>query len=775
MARKRRSIHRPKRNRRHSSFLIVRLRRFALWLLLPALALSLAYMVYQDHAVRQQFEGKRWSLPAHVYASPLELYAGYAIDADQLEAILEQLKYRNDPALSSGASYYRRGNQIALRTRAFQFADKIEPARQVRLRFSSGALRSIDDLETSAGLAIMRLEPMQIGSFYPKLKEDRLLIKLDQAPKLLLQGLFATEDHDFYRHHGLSAKAILRAVWANVRAGGVVQGGSTLTQQLVKNFYLSAERSLWRKLNEALMALLLEMHYSKDEILEAYLNEIYLGQDGARAIHGFGLASNYYFSRSLHELELRHIALLVALVRGPSYYDPLTAPERAKKRRNLALDAMAAQGYISVEQADEAKAQPLDVVDNPHQSISRYPAFLDLVRRQLQREYRDEDLTSEGLRIFTTLDINVQQQLETAIATTLKTLDQRTRSAQLETAAVITRRANGEVAALAGARDPLQSGFNRALDSVRHVGSLYKPVVYLTALDDPGRFTLVTPVEDKSIRVKSGKNRTWTPKNYDHREHGVVALHTALAHSYNLATVRLGLEVGVAHTVKTLRKLGVERRVEPVPSLLLGTGALTPLDVAQMYQTLADDGFVTPLRAIQSVVSSDGKPLQRYPLNVRQTLNPAAVYLVNTILQEAVREGTGRSVYAYLPDSFNAVGKTGTSNDLRDSWFAGFTGDYVGVVWIGRDDNQSARLTGAQGALHLWARTMKKISQEPLMLTAPDGIERVWIDRANGLRTSESCASAAQYPFIAGSAPQQFSPCGDALDHEGGSWFKELF
>jgi penicillin-binding protein 1B len=773
MPKKRRSPRAVKRTRRSSGFLAGGLKRWTLWLLLPAIVLFLVYLAYLDHTVRQQFEGKRWSLPARVYADPLELYAGYAIGADRFEAILEQLKYRSDATLSSGGSFHRRGNEIALRTRAFQFSDKSEPARQLRLRFSGNSLRSVEDLETSADLPIMRLEPVQIGSFYPKLREDRILIKLEQAPKQLLQGLFSTEDHDFYEHHGLSAKAILRAVWANVRARGVVQGGSTLTQQLVKNFYLSSERSLWRKFNEALMALLLERHYSKNEILEAYLNEIYLGQDGARAIHGFGLASNYYFSRSLDELELRHIALLVALVRGPSYYDPLTAPARAKKRRDLALDAMAEQGYISRLEADAVKQQALDVVKDPHQSISRYPAFLDLVRRQLQQEYRDEDLTSEGLRIFTTLDIHVQQQLEASIARTLKKLDQRSNGAELETAALITRRANGGVAALAGARDPQETGFNRVLDSVRQIGSLYKPVVYLTALQRPADFTLVTPLQDRAIRVKSGKNRAWSPKNYDHREHGQVALHTALAHSYNLATVRLGLNVGLAQTVKTLRKLGVNRKVELVPSLLLGTGALTPFEVAQMYQTLAGDGFITPLRAIQSVVSSEGKPLQRYPLSVRQTLNPASVYLVNTILQEAVREGTGRSVYAYLPQTYNVVGKTGTTNDLRDSWFAGFTGDYVGVVWVGRDDNQSARLTGAQGALHVWAQVMRRISQEPVLLTPPDDIELVWIDQSNGLRTSESCPQAAQYPFIAGSAPQQLSSCSEMPDD--GSWSNGMF
>jgi penicillin-binding protein 1B len=756
-----------------------RLKRLILVLTPFLIVAFVGYIGYQDYTVRQQFEGKRWALPARVYASPLELFSGYAIDAGRFSAILEQLKYRSDPSLSSQATYTRRGSEIILRTREFQFWDKMEPARYVRIRFGGTQIQAIDEVENRQGVDIMRLEPVQIGSFYPALKEDRVLVKLEQVPKPLLNALFSVEDRDFKDHFGVSPKAILRAMWANVRAGGIVQGGSTLTQQLVKNFYLSSERTWWRKLNEVVMAVLLEAHYSKDEILEAYLNEIYLGQDGARAIHGFGLAGQYYFSRSLEELELHHVALLVALVRGPSVYDPIKSPTKAIRRRNLVLDEMAALEYITPAQAEEAKSKPLDVLKNPHQAISRYPAFLDLVRRQLQEEYRNEDLTSEGLRIFTTLDVEAQQQLESSIELTLKKLDKQTKGNNLQTAAVITRRATGEIAALAGSRDAESSGFNRALDSERQIGSLYKPVVYLTALADPQAYTLITPLQDTAVRVTNPGGGPWSPKNYDNQEHGLVPLHSALANSFNLATVRLGLSVGVAHTVRTLRNLGVERPLEVFPATLLGTASLTPMEVAQMYQTLASDGFVTPLRAIQSVVSQDGKPLQRYSLNVRQSVDPAAVFLVNTILQEAVREGTGRSVYSYLPSSHNVAGKTGTTNDLRDSWFAGFTGDYLGVVWIGRDDNQSARLTGAQGALQVWASTMRKVSREPLELEPPDNVEMVWIDLSNGLRASEACTTAIQYPFIAGSAPAEFSACSqspldDAVE-KAGSWLRGLF
>ncbi|NJD07162.1 MAG: penicillin-binding protein 1B [Methylococcaceae bacterium] len=750
-------------------------------LVVPVLLVALVgYIGYQDYFVRQQFEGKRWALPARVYANPVELFAGAEIDANRLARLLDQLKYRNDPALSSQGSYSRRGDELVLSTREFPFWDKVESPRKVRARFADGQLVALDDAEEGGSVPILRLEPVQIGSFYPALKEDRVLIKLDQAPKMLLNALFSVEDRDFYEHFGVSPKGILRATLANLRAGGMVQGGSTITQQLVKNFYLTSERSLLRKLNEIPLALILEARYSKDEILEAYLNEIYLGQDGARAIHGFGLASQYYFSRSLDELELHHMALLVALVKGPSVYDPIRSPDKALKRRNLVLDEMVAMGHLDPPDAAAAKAKPLDVVKDPHQAISRYPAFLDLVKRQLQQQYRNEDLTSEGLKVFSTLDVEAQDALEAAIDSTLKKLDQQTKSTNLETAAVVTRRTTGEIAALAGARDAQSAGYNRALDAVRQIGSLYKPVVYLTALADPTHYSLVTPLQDTSLRIANPGGGPWSPKNYDGREHGIVPLHSALANSLNLATVHLGMGVGVDHTVETLHNLGVERDLPAFPATLLGTGELTPMEVTQMYQTLANDGFVTPLRAIQAVVAKDGAPLQRYSLDVKQSVDPAAVFLVNTALQEVVRDGTARSALKQIPESFNVAGKTGTTNDLRDSWFAGFSGDFLGVVWIGRDDNQPAKLTGAQGALQVWAATMKRLSREPLELEPPENIEWVWVDRNNGLRASEACDSAARYPFVTGYGPSEYSPCAggesssDLID-QAGSVLKGLF
>jgi len=751
----------PRKRRRISLFGYIG--RFLLLFTPFVLAGLVAYVGYQDRLVREQFEGKRWALPARVYAGAAELFVGAAYGADDFEWLLGHLMYRRDAQLSTQGSYIRLGDEIVFKTREFQFPDKLEPARELRAQFADGQPILLEDMNTGKAVALLRMEPPQIGSFYPSQREDRVLIKLDQAPKPLLDALFASEDHQFYQHYGVSPRGILRAIFVNVRAGGIVQGGSTLTQQLVKNFYLTSERTWWRKINEIVMAIILDARYSKQEILEAYLNEIYLGQDGSRAVHGFGLASQYYFGRAIEELQLHHIALLVSLVRGPSYYDPYKFPDRVLKRRDLILDEMVGQGFINAEVAEEAKSHPLDIVANPHQSITRYPAFMELVKRQLQKEYRPEDLTSEGLRIFTTLDVNVQRQLEAAMTAQLNKLDRHRKKNPLESAAIVTRRGTGEIAALAGGRDPESYGFNRALDASRQIGSLYKPVVYLTALEEPARYTPSTLLQDTALTIKlPGMN--WSPKNFDGREHGAVTLSRALVHSYNLATVRLGRAVGVAHTAQMLRRLGVERKVELVPSLLLGAADLTPLEVTQMYQTLASDGFLTPPRAIQAVVSTEGKLLQRYGLDVRQSVDAAAVYVLNTLLQEVMRSGTGKPAFTQMPESLHPAGKTGTTNDLRDSWFAGFTGDYLGVVWVGRDDNHPAGLTGAEGALRIWAATMNRISREPLELEKPDNVELIWVDPKRGGRTDIGCASALQLPFVAGTGPEQTSGCGGKGD-----------
>jgi len=736
-----------------------------------------SYLGYLDFNVRKQFEGKRWAIPARVYANPVELYAGYRISEDRFEDLLADLHYREDSELQSEGTYTKGDGQITVKTRDFVFWDQKQPSMVLRISFNESGIENIVDAEKNKDLALVRMDPVQIGSLYPTIKEDRILIKLEEAPNALIKGLLASEDRDFYSHFGVSFRGIARAIWTNIMAGGMVQGGSTITQQLVKNFYLTSERRLSRKIKEALMSFILEYRYTKNEILEAYLNEIYLGQDGASAVHGFGLASEFYFGSTLKDLPLEHVASLVALVRGPSEYDPRRFPDRALQRRNLVLDEMQAEGYITLKEATEAKEKDLNVIENTHRASNRYPGFMDLVKRQLKQDYKEDDLTSEGLRIFTTLDTLVQNDVEQSVAAKLAQLEKLPKTNDLQTAVVVTRRDNGEIAALISGRDNTASGFNRALDAVRPIGSLIKPVIYLTALEYPKKYTITTRVNDSAISVHGADGKDWIPKNYDHKEHGSVPLHTALAKSYNLATVRVGMDIGVARIVKTLRSMGVTRAVDLYPSFLLGAAQLTPLEVTQMYQTLAGDGFSTPIKGIRAVLASDGKPLQSYPLTVKQAVDPAATYIVNTMMQEVMRSGTASSVYKTFPTDYDLVGKTGTTNDAKDSWFAGYSGDYLSVVWVGRDDNKPAGLTGATGALPVWTSLMQQISTQPVTLNEPDNIKKVWVNPYTGAITGKACGGSREYPYIAGSQPSVTASCvaAPAETDNDKSWIENLF
>jgi penicillin-binding protein 1B len=572
--------------------------------------------------------------------------------------------------------------------------------------------------------------------------------------------LVAIEDREFFNHFGVSPKGIARAVWVNATAGQLRQGGSTLTHQLVKNFFLTNERTLSRKATEAMMAVLLELHYDKQDILEAYLNEVFLGQDGQRAVHGFGLASQYFFSQPLSELKLDQVALLVGMVKGPTFFNPRRNPERALARRNLVLDVLAEQGVASLDAVTAAKQKPLGITQRGSLADSSFPAFLDLVKRQLREDYQEQDLTEEGLRIFTSFDPILQLKAESALADSLKRLSGRKGVDQVEAGMVVTSPESGEVQAVVGSRQPRFAGFNRALDAVRPIGSLIKPAIYLTALERPSQYTLTSLLEDQPFSIKGHDGQVWSPQNFDRKAHGTIYLYQGLVNSYNLSTAKLGLEVGVPQVLKTLSRLGVEHEWPAYPSMLLGAGALSPMGVATMYQTMANGGFSTPLRSIRNVLTAEGEPLKRYPFQIQQRFDAGAIYLLQNAMQRTMTEGTGRSVYSQLPRSLALAGKTGTSNDSRDSWFAGFSQDVLAVVWLGRDDNGPTPLTGATGALQVWTDFMRKADPLPLDMPMPENVVQAWIDAGSGQGTDPSCPNAVQVPYIRGSQPVAGPACG---------------
>ncbi len=751
-------------------------RRVRLTLLSLALLLS-GFALYLDITVRMQFEGKRWAMPARVYARPLELYPDMKLHPDQLALELAMLDYRVAAEPKDPGTYRRQGDEFTIVTRPFAFWDGAQAALPLHADIDGARLGKLTNRDTGQEVALARLDPLLIGGIYPAHNEDRVLVKFDEIPPHLVKALIAIEDRKFFTHHGFSARGTARAL-VSILSGGGIQGGSTLTQQLVKNFFLTSERTLRRKFTEVIMSLLLELHYSKEEILEAYANEIYLGQDGNRAIHGFGLASHFYFDKPLSKLDTVQSALLVGLVKGPSHYDPRRQPARALARRNLVLQEMRKLDYLTQAQFIAARSASLGVAEKAPEGTSRYPAFVGLVHRQLRRDYREDDLRSEGLQIFTTLDPLVQVSAERALASRLTRLekDRRLPPKSLEGAIVVSSSQNGEVQALVGGRDTRFEGFNRALDAARPVGSLIKPVIYLTALQRPDTYTLATLLDDSPLVWRERGTSDWEPQNYDKEFHGPVPLRVALANSYNVSTARLGLALGVSRIMDNARRLGVERELHHYASSLLGTDSLSPLEVTQMYQAFASGGFRIPLRAIREVLMADGQPLQRYSLSVEQVIEPGPAFLVTYALQSVVREGTAGAVNKYFSSELDLAGKTGTTNDLRDSWFAGYTGDRLAVVWIGRDDNQPINMTGAGGAMTVWGEMMSRLDPDPLVPPIPDGIEWTWIDPTTGLRADENCPGTVKLPFIRASAPAETAPCArPAPARSLKNWFQRFF
>ena len=721
-----------------------------------------SYMMQLSDEITTSFEGKRWAVPARVYSRSMELYSGAPVSMERLVSELKYLGYRKVSKPDSTGTWAMNGGRLLLRSRPFTFWDGKESERALDIRVAGGKIKSVMNHTTGKEIDLVRLEPLEIGSIYPRDNEDRVILTPDDIPEMLKKTLITIEDRSYYDHFGIDPRGITRAAVSTL-VKGRRQGGSTITQQLVKNYFLTPRRDLKRKSKEALMAIILDAKYDKEDILAAYANEIYLGQDGNREIHGFGLASEFFFGVPLAELEIHQIALMVGLIKAPSAYNPRRNPENALKRRNLVLDVLTEQGVISEGSAAVAKEKSLGVVKKKSTGQGgRYPAFMDLVKRQLRRDYQPEDLTSEGLRIFTTMDPWVQKTAENNVLKRLQKLEKQKGlpRGKLEVAAIIATPQDGEVLAVIGGRKAGYAGFNRALDATRQIGSLVKPAVYLTALQYPDRYALSTPLDDSKVVLHNRGSKSWSPSNYDHKDHGDVPLELALAKSYNQATVRLGMDIGVDRVVNTLHALGMSSEPDPLPSLLLGAVNMTPLEVTQIYQTIASGGYRSPLRAIREVMGPEDKALKRYPLTIKRTVPSGPVYLLSRAMQSVVTRGTSRYLLNALPKSLNLAGKTGTTDNLRDSWFAGFSSDYVTVVWVGRDDNKPAGLSGSSGALRVWADMMKPLKPSPLDLVVPGTIEMARVDPGSGMLFNPVCGgNGVEKPFLRGYTPYEEAYC----------------
>ncbi|MCG3100292.1 bifunctional glycosyl transferase/transpeptidase [Enterobacter sp. DRP3] len=701
------------------------------WLLLKLfiifVVLMAIYGVYLDQKIRSRIDGKVWQLPAAVYGRMVNLEPDMSISKNEMVKLLEATQYRQVSKMTRPGEFTVQAKSIEMIRRPFDFPDSKEGQVRARLTFDGDRLDTIENMDNNRQFGFFRLDPRLITMLSSANGEQRLFVARNGFPDLLVDTLLATEDRHFYEHDGISLYSIGRAVLANLTAGRTVQGASTLTQQLVKNLFLSSERSYWRKANEAYMAVLMDARYSKDRILELYMNEVYLGQSGDNEIRGFPLASLYYFGRPVEELSLDQQALLVGMVKGASIYNPWRNPKLALERRNLVLRLLQQQQVIDQELYDMLSARPLGV--QPRGGvISPQPAFMQLVRQELQSKLGDKVKDLSGVKIFTTFDSVAQDAAEKAAVEGIPALKKQRKLSDLETAMVVVDRNTGEVRAMVGGAEPQFAGYNRAMQARRSIGSLAKPATYLTALSQPNQYRLNTWIADAPISLRQPNGQVWSPQNDDKQFSGQVMLVDALTRSMNVPTVNLGMSLGLPAIVDTWQKLGISKdQLNPVPAMILGALNLTPIEVAQAFQTIASGGNRAQLSALRSVIAEDGSVLYQSFPQAERAVPAQAAYMTLWTMQQVVQRGTGRQLGAKYP-GLHLAGKTGTTNNNVDTWFAGIDGREVVITWVGRDNNQPTRLYGASGAMSIYQRYLANQSPVPLNLVAPEDIVDMGVD-----------------------------------------------
>ncbi|MFH2789436.1 bifunctional glycosyl transferase/transpeptidase [Enterobacter hormaechei] len=701
------------------------------WLLLKLfivfVVLIAIYGVYLDQKIRSRIDGKVWQLPAAVYGRMVNLEPDMSISKNEMVKLLQATQYRQVTKMTRPGEFTVQAKSIEMIRRPFDFPDSKEGQVRARLTFDGDRLETIENMDNDRQFGFFRLDPRLITMLSSANGEQRLFVARNGFPDLLVDTLLATEDRHFYEHDGISLYSIGRAVLANLTAGRTVQGASTLTQQLVKNLFLSSERSYWRKANEAYMAVLMDARYSKDRILELYMNEVYLGQSGDNEIRGFPLASLYYFGRPVEELSLDQQALLVGMVKGASIYNPWRNPKLALERRNLVLRLLQQQQVIDQELYDMLSARPLGV--QPRGGvISPQPAFMQMVRQELQSKLGDKVKDLSGVKIFTTFDSVAQDAAEKAAVEGIPVLKKQRKLSDLETAMVVVDRNTGEVRAMVGGAEPQYAGYNRAMQARRSIGSLAKPATYLTALSQPNLYRLNTWIADAPISLRQPNGQVWSPQNDDKQFSGQVMLVDALTRSMNVPTVNLGMALGLPAITDTWQKLGVPKdQLHPVPAMILGALNLTPIEVAQAFQTIASCGNRAPLSALRSVIAEDGSVLYQSFPQAERAVPAQAAYMTLWTMQQVVQRGTGRQLGAKYP-GLHLAGKTGTTNNNVDTWFAGIDGREVVITWVGRDNNQPTKLYGASGAMSIYQRYLANQSPVPLNLVAPEDIVDMGVD-----------------------------------------------
>ncbi|QDJ12537.1 penicillin-binding protein 1B [Mergibacter septicus] len=690
------------------------IQRFILKVGLTFFCLAIFYLAYLDHKIRQKMDGQIWQLPAEVYAHIQTIDLKDNLTLAQVQQILLEHGYRQTVEVITPADFKIENNKLTLIRRNFAFPDKTEPQRLLRLSFKANRLYKIEDLVHNRTVNAFRLAPKLIAMLDGD-NQERLATPLKEYPRLLIETLLLTEDRNFFGHEGISPLGILRAMLTNLKAGHTVQGGSTLTQQLVKNLFLTNQRTISRKLNEVIMALLLDWRYDKNRILEVYLNEVYLGQNGDNQIRGFALASQFYFGRPIKEISLDQIALLVGMVKGPSLYNPWRHPDLALDRRNVILSLMLEHHLIN-QSLYTLLSQRSIRIQAQGQLKQRYPAFIHSLRYELRQLFSDETQQLVGAKIFTTMDPKLQQAAEEAVVKNISNLQTKYQIKNLEAAMVVADYHNGEIRAIVGGANPQYAGFNRALTAKRQIGSLVKPSIYLAALDRPQQFQLTTLIENQPITIVRKDSPAWRPRNYNRQYSSPVPLVDALARSLNIPTVNIGMKIGLDRIIELQKKMGwTEEQIPAVPAMLLGSYAISPYAVTKLYQTLANRGKKIPLTTLTAVTKHNGQLLYVQQAQAKQVVSRLASLKTLYAMQQVVARGTATKIGRSFAN-LHLAGKTGTTNNGRDSWFVGIDGNNVTTIWVGLDNNETTKLTGSSGALPLYQSYLQQAMPAPLQL-----------------------------------------------------------
>jgi penicillin-binding protein 1B len=737
------------------------LKRLLKWMLPLAVLMVGGIFLYCWHLssqIDQRFSGRRWHIPSKVFSDTTLLYPGQQINRTLFIQKLRRLGYRQvDRNPRNKGELYTSASVVKLFLHDLTLLSRHREGVPVRIRFSENRIKSIAHLNTGEPMPILEIEPEEVMLFFGPDREQRRLISIDEVPQHVIDAVLAIEDSRFYQHKGLDPRGILRAIYTNLRHASIRQGGSTITQQLAKNYFLTPKRSFIRKLKELFMSLTIETMYEKNEILEIYLNEIYLGQKASVAVSGIGEASFFYFGKSVMDLSLNEAATIAGLIRGPNYYSPYIHKERCRKRRNMALNAMYEKGWISDEELKTVLPLPIETVG--YEAYGKIaPYFMDYLSHQLKLLYSPDDLSSLGLSIYTTLDTQVQMAAEKALKRGLERLEKsnpalyrKDPKKRLQGALVVMQPKTGYILAMVGGRDYSLTQFNRITQARRQPGSAFKPFVYLSGLDE---LTPASMLSNEPITYEvDGKE--WRPHNYTAMVVKHVSMRQALAKSINIATVYLAMKVGLDKIVSTAKQFEFSTPLKPYPSIALGSSEVIPLELSRAYCVFAADGVLPYPLSLKEVLDENGEILEQRHMSIRQVITPAKAFIMSSLLRSVVETGTARSMRA-MGISFPVGGKTGTTNDYRDAWFVGYTPDILALIWVGFDNNDSISASGAGAALPIWANLMNALPQYVSgdWFKMPPGVVQDTVCSESGqLALKNRCPQPVEEYFLAGHVP----------------------